>query len=293
MSQRRGLIIAIVGIGLAIVGIYAVSRLVRTTTGPAPAPTAVPPITVPVVVTTHDIEIKTVLEEDDLTVIEVPVELATFDAIGDVDQVVGTISTVPLSSGEMVLEHHLVDPTNTTGNFAFVLEDDKVLMAFPATDLMSKINILEAGDLVDILATVEQEVTIGEGGVTSALEDEETQPEPVMFTFNALQHLEIQAVVVEIIPQRVSSSGTASASASASEGNGEPQPTPTPQPADINPQAILLALDPQDALILKHIKDTGGIVDIVLRSPTSNQIFDLSPVTSDYLRDRYELVIER
>jgi pilus assembly protein CpaB len=293
VGQRRGLIIAIVGIGLAIIGIYAVSRMLRSTTSPAPAPTSVPPITVPVVVTTHDIEIKTVLEEGDLTVIEVPVELATFDAVGNVDEIVGKINMIPFTSGEMVFEHHLADPTNTAENFAFVLEDDHVLMAFPASDLMSEINILQAGDLVDILATVEQEVTIGAAGVTSALEDEELEPEPVMFTFNALQQLELQAVVVEIIPQRGSSTGTASATGSTAEGDGEPQPTPTPQPAEINPQAILLALNPQDALVLKHIKDTGGIVDIVLRSPTSNQIFDLSPVTSDYLRDRYELVIER
>lgn len=293
MGQRRGLIIAIVGIGLAIIGIYAVSRMLRSTTAPAPAPTSVPPITVPVVVTTHDIEIKTVLEEGDLTVIEVPVELATFDAVGDVNEVVGMINMIPFTSGEMVFEHHLADPTNTTENFAFVLEDDHVLMAFPASDLMSEINILQAGDLVDILATVEQEVTIGAGGVTSVLEDEEAKPEAVMFTFNALQHLELQAVVVEIIPQRGSSTGTASATGSTAEGDEAAPPTPTPQPAEINPQAILLALNPQDALVLKHIKDTGGIVDIVLRSPTSNQIFDLSPVTSDYLRDRYELVIER
>lgn len=293
MGQRRGLIIAIVGIGLAIIGIYAVSRMLRSTTSPAPAPTSVPPITVPVVVTTHDIEIKTVLGEDDLTVIDVPVELATFDAIGDVNEVVGMINMIPFTSGEMVFEHHLADPTNTTENFAFVLEDDHVLMAFPASDLMSEINILQAGDLVDILATVEQEVTIGAAGVTSALDDEEAKPEAVMFTFNALQHLELQAVVVEIIPQRGSSSGTASATSTTAQGDETPQPTPTPQPSEINPQAILLALNPQDALVLKHIKDTGGIVDIVLRSPTSNQIFDLSPVTSDYLRDRYELIIER
>jgi pilus assembly protein CpaB len=293
VGQRRGIILAVLGVGLAIIGIFAVTRLLGSTSAPAPAPTAIPPITVPVVVTTHDIQIRSLISEEDLEIIEVPVELATFNAIGDIESVVGKIAMISFVSGEMVFEHHLADPTNTTENFAFIIEDDQVLMAFPATDLMTEINILQAGDLVDILATVEQKVTIGDAGVTSALEDEEKEPEEVMFTFSALQQIEISAIVVEIIPRRGSASASGSATGTASQDETEIQPTPTPDPAEINAQAILLALDPQDALILKNIKDTGGIIDIVLRSPTSNQIYDLSPVTSDYLRDRYELVIER
>ena len=53
--------------------------------------------------------------------------------------------------------------------------------------------------------------------------------------------------------------------------------------------ALLLALDPQDALVLKHLKDTGAIFDLVLRSPTSNLLFDLEPVTDEYLIDLYGL----
>ena len=56
---------------------------------------------------------------------------------------------------------------------------------------------------------------------------------------------------------------------------------------------ILLALDPQDALVLKHLKDSGAIVDIVLRSPTSRQLFELEPVMPEYLVDRYKLEFER
>ena len=54
-----------------------------------------------------------------------------------------------------------------------------------------------------------------------------------------------------------------------------------------------MALSPQDALVLKHIKDAGGIIDIVLRAPTSEARFELSPVMAEYLRDRFELVISR
>jgi hypothetical protein len=55
--------------------------------------------------------------------------------------------------------------------------------------------------------------------------------------------------------------------------------------------AILLALNPQDALVLKHLKDTGAIFDIVLRSPTSELQFDLTPVTEQYIIEFYGLEI--
>jgi pilus assembly protein CpaB len=55
----------------------------------------------------------------------------------------------------------------------------------------------------------------------------------------------------------------------------------------------LLALSPQDALVLKHLKDSGAVIDIVLRAPTSNQNFELDPVMPDYLIDRYRLEVTR
>lgn len=293
MGQRRGIILVVAGLALAVIGILVVTNLVRRAATPPPAPTPIPPITVQVVVTTHDIAIREQLKDEDLTVLEVPVELAPFNAVSNLDEALGKITKIPLVSGEMVFEHHLVDPTNIQRDFAFVLDDDQVLMAFPSTDLMSKVNVLQPGDLVDILVSLEQPVLPGEAGVTDN-PNVEAEKEEVLFTFNALQRIEITAIVVEIIPQTSRSrSASATSSTSSLDEEATPQPTPTPQPSEIKAQAILLALDLQDALVLKHLKDAGGVVDIVLRAPTSTRIFELSPVTSDYLRDRYELVIER
>jgi hypothetical protein len=72
-----------------------------------------------------------------------------------------------------------------------------------------------------------------------------------------------------------------------------PQPTPTPPPGSSRVRAYLLALSPQDALILKHLQDTGAKFDLVLRAPTSIELFDLTPVIPDYLVDRYELEIKK
>ncbi len=291
MNRRRGFFIAFIGIAIALVGIFIVFRLIQRVTTPVSQPTPVPPMTEEVLVTTHDIPIQTLLTRDDITVVDVPVEFASPNSLRDIESAVGKITKIPLVSGEILMRHHLADPTNIQGDVAFVIEDDQVLMAFPAEDLMSQINILQPGDLIDILVSLKQPVLPGQVGFSDATGEEE-RPEDVLFTFNALQRVTISAIVVEITPSRQTSSSTATGARSA-EAEGTPQPTPTPEPSQIEPQAVLIALSPQDALILKHLKDAGGIVDIVLRAPTSNQIFELNPVMPEYLRDRYDLVITR
>ncbi len=243
--------------------------------------------------TTHDIPLRALLDAEDLVVVDVLVELVPQNAIASIEDAVGRITKIPLVTGEMVMEHHLANPTNINKDMAFIIEDDQVLMAFPATDLMSQINILQPGDIVDILASVEQPILVSQAGNVE-LTGETQETEDVLFTFSALQRVTISAVIVEILPARGTGTTTASASStSLTSADATPEPTPTPQPSQIEPQAVLVALSPQDALVLKHIKDAGGIVDIVLRAPTSVQIYGLSPVMSEYLKDRYELVITR
>jgi pilus assembly protein CpaB len=293
LSQRRGIIIAAVGILLALVGIIAVGSILRRAATPPELPTPIPPKTEFVVVTTHDLPIRSILRAEDLTILEVQLELAPPNALTDVEEAAGRITKIALVEGEMVMEHHLADPTNVNKDLAFIIEDEQVLMAFPASDLMSQINILQPGDLVDILASLNQPVLPGQVGGSDFATDE-GRPEEELFTFNALQRVEISAVVIEILPSRRTGSASASASSTGElDAEATPQPTPTPEPSQIEPQAILVALDPQDALVLKHIKDAGGIVDIVLRAPTSTRFFELSPVMAEYLRDRYGLVISR
>jgi hypothetical protein len=93
-----------------------------------------------------------------------------------------------------------------------------------------------------------------------------------LFSFDAIQRIQISAVVVEVVEQN-QRGGQVQVPINA---EGTPQPTATPLPQNVNAVAILLAIDPQDALVLKHLKDAGGVFDIVLRAP--NQLFELEPV---------------
>ena len=145
---------------------------------------------------------------------------------------------------------------------------------------MSGLGVLQRGDNVDIFAsmTVEVSPTITTPGVgTSQQEDRITR----MFTFDAFQRVQISAIVVDVVTE------------SNIEYCTRGQPQPTPNPTDVRVKAYLLALNAQDALVLKNLRDAGAIFDIVLRSPTSNELFDISPVTEEYLLQRFKLQLPR
>ncbi len=280
---RIGILIALVGIALAVGGLYTLNRIIRQSLSPLPAPTPRPEITTKAVVATHDLPLGSVIRAGDVKLVDVPVELAPAGVISDVEQVIGRIIKVALVTGEMIMDHNLADPTNVNHDLGFVIGDNQVLMAFPAEDLMSNLSVLQRGDLIDVFVSM----TVAgaapqEGGVVA-----ESETIPGMVTFDAFQRTEITAIVVDIIQQSQQST------AQIPSAQGTPQPQPTPKPSEVRTRAYLLALSAQDALLLKHLKDTGATFDFVLRAPTSNTLFDLQPVYSDYLIDRYELVIPK
>ena len=286
MSRSRVILLALVGVALALVGGLFIAGIFRRSLAPAPTPTPPPPLTERVVVTTHDLALGSVLSESDVKEMEVPLGIAPRGTLKQASTAVGRMLKADLIGGEMVMTHHLADPTNLNRDLAFILRDDQVMMAFPADDLMSQLDMLKRGDLVDILVSIDIEV---KPASANPLAPQGTQePETKLFTFDALQRIEISAVIVEVVSQQ---RGGQQESLLTQEGT--PQPTPTPRPQELVPVGILLALDPQDALVLKHLKDSGAIVDIVLRSPTSNQLFELEPVMPEYLVDRYKLEFER
>jgi pilus assembly protein CpaB len=289
---RTGIILAAIGILLAISGIFVINSIVRRSLSPLPAATQPPPITEAVVVTTHDIPLGTVLKPADLTTIDLPVGFAPAQALRSMENAAGRITKIQLVGGEMVMPHHLADPTNVQHDLAFVIEDSQVLMAFPATDLMSSINLLQRGDLVDVLASIEEPVLPQQVGINPQT-GEETQPEDTLFTFDALQRVQISAMIVEIVQGRSTGGTLSSGNSALTREEGTPQPTPTPAPSQVEAKAVLLALSPQDALVLKHLKDAGATFDIVLRAPSSSQLFEAQPVSPQYLMDRYKLEVSK
>jgi Flp pilus assembly protein CpaB len=287
LSRRTGIILAIIGLGLVVVGILVITNIIRRSLQPLPAPTPPPPLTEQVVVTTHDLALGAVINTSDVTLAEVPVELVPRGAMMSIEEVTGRISKIPLIAGEMVLDHHLADPTNRIRDLAFIIEDNQVLIAFPINNLLTNLQLVQRGDVVDILVSIDEAVPVEQDGFVAP---EDQEPETRLFTFDALQRVVISAVVVQIVGEN-EQRNTAQNIVPGTEAT--PQPTAIPSRSQTNPQAIMLALDPQDALVLKHLKDAGANFDFVLRAPTSDQIFELDPVMPEYLIDRYQLQINR
>jgi pilus assembly protein CpaB len=218
--------------------------------------------TVPVVVAARAIPVRSQLVPEDLDVIEMPVRVVPETAVGDIEAAAGQLTTVDLYPGEIIVARRLLDPNTIApdGRLALVINDEEVLMAIPTVDLMSQIGILKAGDHVDLLFTLPFPVGSAIGGIAGAGGEEE---EPM--TFSLLQNVTIAAMV-----------GGPTATG---ETEGEPR-------------ALLLTLSPQDALVLKYVRDQGGIQDIVLRPPGVEEVYDVDPVDIEYMINRFQIPTE-
>jgi pilus assembly protein CpaB len=60
-------------------------------------------------------------------------------------------------------------------------------------------------------------------------------------------------------------------------------PAPTEEAPNPAPSALLLEVDPEDAVMIKKVKDSGGVIDMALRSPLDEDDFDVDAVTDDEL----------
>jgi pilus assembly protein CpaB len=263
--------VALVGLGiiLAVAGVIAIyaafQPILRANLA---APTPVSPLSESVVIAARDIPLGALLSEADLGTAQVPVQLIPRNAVSEIQNAVGRYTQASLVEGQMILGHQLADPTNETHDTAFTLADDQVLMAFHPNDLISELAIVERGDIVDIFvsASVSTDVLNSEGEPVPGAESQTT-----LFTFDALQAVRVTAMIASIIPPEEGS-------------NSSPQ---------ISVQGYLLALNPQDALLLKHLRDSGGIFDLVLRAPTSSATFGLNAVSKQTLIDRFGLYISQ
>lgn len=128
------------------------------------------------------------------------------------------------------------------------IEPGKVLVAFPVIDLLSQSNLVQDGDRVDLLLTIAPKKDQADQG------DDKT-------TAITLQNIQVFKVL-------------------RSSGDKEKE-------AELGPTAFLCSLSPQDSLLLKFIKDSGGTIDFALRSSLDQNQHDATPVDMQELNQRY------
>ena len=282
MSNRvKTILIILAGIILVAIGVFASYLLIQRFQGQqAPQAPQEEIVRTDVVVVTRDLFLGDTLADGDLEIASVPVEVVPRNAVTATEDAVGKIIKTDLVQGEILLTHNLADPTNKNGDLSFILAEDHVLLAFPADDIMSREDMVQRGDIVDIFATFEQEIEQEEE--IDPQTGEPVEPETRTFTLDSLQRVDVTALILEVIEEE--GGGGAGDLLPGQTAEGDPT-------REVNVRAYLLALNPQDALILKHLKDTGAIFDIVLRAPTSTLQFELTPVTEEYIIEFYGLEI--
>ncbi|MEJ5201968.1 MAG: SAF domain-containing protein [Anaerolineales bacterium] len=275
--KARGLIFALAGIILVGIGVFAVSFILRqTAASTAVQPTPVPPLVTKVVITTHDMFLGEIIGEEDVTLSEIPAEYVPRDAITSIDEVLNKFIKTDLVQGEMVLQHNIANPTNINSDLAFILSKEHVLFAFPAEDLMSQNAIIQRGDIVDILATMISELRRAPAEGEPALPEGEQILEERLLTIDAYQATDITALVADIIVD---------------ENAPEPPPNTPPSRGQLRVKAYLLAIPPQDALLLKYLIDSDAKFDFVVRAPTNRDKYELTPITKEYITELYGLQI--
>lgn len=255
MKRRGGCLWLLVGLFLAVVaGGLAFTAMLKATSA-EPAGQAEP--RAPVVIVARDVAPRTEITAEDLITKEIPISAIPDNAVREQEVAIGKVTTSQLIAGEILLNPRIAEPGQQGRRINFKIEPGQVVMAFPTDDLMSRTGILQPGDIVDFLYSIPVE----RGGAKSKGTASET------VTFWSLQQVPITAIV---LPPEAKS------------GSNRKQ-------SEMQPQSILLALNPQDALLLKHLKDTGGIVDIVLRAREDDTEFKTEPVDPSYLQEKFEL----
>jgi len=185
-----------------------------------------------------------------------------------IQDVVGRVTLRDIAQGEVILMQDLTSEISGTRNLPVLLGDDKIAVALPAGDILSKWGAVAPGDHVDVLFTIDvllesplpSEILATDQGTIQQVERDQSLDKVSVLT---LQNLEVLQLIEEPAPP--------------DQQEGAPLPS----------RALILKIDPQDALVLKYLIDSIGKIDLALRSPTNNTLFDVESVNINYLVLRY------
>jgi pilus assembly protein CpaB len=219
-----------------------------------------------VLVARTDIAANSVITRSQVTTASFPVDLVPADAITSTESVLNATAKTAVFSGQILLQRQFI-----AGPVTSIIPPGKVLVAFPSTDMLNATGAVQPGDHVDIMISLPISGTTRlDAGASNG-----TQIAPGQTTL--VSQLTLQNIEVYTMGE-----WTPPGQATNTNGN-----------ANANPQAlkiITFIVDHQEALILKFVKDSGGTIDLAIRSAQDNQNVETDPVTIDYLVDLYKFI---
>lgn len=250
-NRQGGKILILLGAVIAVL----VGVIVFNVTRQASAETKVD--TIDVVVAARDIPERTLVQVDAIAVKRLPVDAIPPGALAKPSQAAEKMTATKIYAGELILAAKLADTKGQSG-MAYVLTKGQVLITYPASDIVGT-GALRMGDSVDIL------VTYRGPGQSSPAQPIQTETLPPT-TQTTMQNLKVVSI------------GTAANS------------TKTPGAPSAGGNLVTFAMDHQDALLLKALKDGDGVnLEVVLRAAGDDAIVKTEPVTMRTIIERYRL----
>lgn len=269
-ALRSGLIWWLSALVLAGVAGVLTFRLL-TTASPIPIMASERTDTQLVVVAATDLPFRRSITEEDLVVRKFPAESIPAGAALSIEQVVGKMSTVDIFAGEPVIIEQLVTPSIVTSQLALSIPDSKTVMAVPTGSELIANRLVRPGDRIDLLGTFEMDMGVGESAGR------------MLESVALLQDLEVHAI---ILPVKADDHNPLKDDSDEGAGQSESGVFRTLNQLG---QSVLLAVDLQDAMVVRHVLDSDGIVDLVLRAPSDDGLTETVPVDQNYLADRYHI----
>jgi pilus assembly protein CpaB len=221
-----------------------------------------------VVMAAREIPDQAVVTPDALVIRPFPAEFAPVGAMSQAEQAVGKFAVGTIYKDQILLNGHV-----STGKRAPSLSDrvppGRVVIWMPMPDLLKGQIGFKPGDRLDILLSLSmKQPTAGDSAGTTPTGASGNGASAIS-TQLTLQNVEIFAIGEQA--QAGVQASDKGVSARASDGA----------------QPLALLVDHQDAIIIKYIKDSGGTIDLALRSSDEERIVRTDAVTIDSIAERF------
>ena len=213
-----------------------------------------PPPTLKLPVAARPLEPGMKLGSADYVMKDFPLDLVPVSAITDTANLDNKLLVRAVGQGETFATSQFLGGQGAT--VSQQIQQGRVLFAFPIVDLLSQSDLIQDGDRVDLLLTLPL-TTPDTPPADAAQAGAENKTTAI-----TLQNIEVFKVLRMV--------------AGDEKQKGEAT-------------SLLCSLTPEDAVMIKFIKDSGGTIDFTLRSPADKEPFQASPVNRAELEKRYGL----
>jgi Flp pilus assembly protein CpaB len=212
--------------------------------------------TTSLVVAFQNIPERTEITADQLGQVDWPQRIPTpLGAHSNQEEVTNKLTLVPIFPGQPVVDKMLVDKETlkeTHSNASLILDNGSVAMALPVSLNTNVAEAIQAGDRVDLIVTFTLQPITGT----------QTAGVPVILTQRLLQDV----LVLQVGPW--------------------PRPGAAAQQSATT-TVLTFQLKEQDALVVKYAQLNASDLTLVLRPANDHKLVDPTPVTIEYLRDRF------